>query len=170
MSCSRLHCFDDASFCRSKPQIRFRFERCGIGIIAGQPFIRTYLSTVTRRRVGDPVFVSQQSKTHFSSLKRPYRLWSVPSLLVNGYWSVFPAQSMKLTTRVRLVPRLRMSGGIPLLPLYAFVSWTGKNLLIRWTGEETEILSEFLGFHGFFSHRKGLLAFRVRVQTRCWLS
>ena len=51
----------DATFCRSKPQIRFRFGRCGIGIIAVQPFMRTYLSTVTRRRVGDPGFASQRS-------------------------------------------------------------------------------------------------------------
>jgi hypothetical protein len=38
--------------------------------------------------------------------------------------------------------------GIPLLHVYAFVSWTGKNLLTRLTGKETEILSEFLGFRG----------------------
>jgi hypothetical protein len=28
---------------------------------------------------------------------------------------------------VYLVPRLRISGGIPLLPLYAFMAWTGTN-------------------------------------------
>jgi len=28
-----------------------------------------------------------------------------------------------------LVPRLRMSGALPLLPQYAFVAWTGKSLL-----------------------------------------
>jgi hypothetical protein len=26
-------------------------------------------------------------------------------------------------------PRLRMSGGVPLLPLYAFMAWTGTTLL-----------------------------------------
>jgi len=27
------------------------------------------------------------------------------------------------------VPRFRMSGGIPLLPAYAFMAWTGKTML-----------------------------------------
>ena len=32
--------------------------------------------------------------------------------------------------RLRIeMPRLRMSGGIPLLPTYAFMVWTGKTLL-----------------------------------------
>jgi len=35
---------------------------------------------------------------------------------------------MKLTTQLLLVPRLRMSGAIRLLRLYAFVAWTGTNL------------------------------------------
>jgi len=33
---------------------------------------------------------------------------------------------MKLTTYLHLAPRLRMSGGILLLPLHAFMAWTGK--------------------------------------------
>jgi hypothetical protein len=35
---------------------------------------------------------------------------------------------MKLTAHLHLVPRLRMSGAIPVLPLYAFMVWTGKTL------------------------------------------
>jgi hypothetical protein len=35
---------------------------------------------------------------------------------------------MYLTTQVRMVPRVRMSGAIPLIPVYAFVVWTGRNL------------------------------------------
>ena len=31
---------------------------------------------------------------------------------------------MKLTTHLHLVPRLRMSGAVPLLHLYAFMEWT----------------------------------------------
>jgi hypothetical protein len=35
-------------------------------------------------------------------------------------------QVVTLTTDLNLVPGLRMSGAIPLLPLYAFMAWTGK--------------------------------------------
>jgi hypothetical protein len=90
-------------------------------------------------------------KAYFFSLKGPYRLWGpvhsrrqwVPEFFTSVKWP-----GREVTTRVHLVPGLRMSGGISLLPLYAFVSWTGKNLLIRRTGKETEFLSEFLGFPG----------------------
>ena len=35
---------------------------------------------------------------------------------------------MKFTTHLNLVPRLRMSGAIPLLVLYTFMAWTGTTL------------------------------------------
>jgi len=34
----------------------------------------------------------------------------------------------KLTTRLHLVSRFRMNGAIPLLPLYAFMTWTATTL------------------------------------------
>jgi hypothetical protein len=37
-------------------------------------------------------------------------------------------RSVKLTAHLHLAPRLRMSGTIPLLPLYAFMVWTGAAL------------------------------------------
>jgi len=57
--------------------------------------------------------------------------------------SVFPqvhGQGMKLTTHLHLLSRIRMSGVAPLLSIYAFIAWTGKNLpfcvylneLIKW--------------------------------------
>jgi hypothetical protein len=33
---------------------------------------------------------------------------------------------VKVTTHIRLVTRLRMSGNISLIPLYAFVAWRGN--------------------------------------------
>jgi hypothetical protein len=33
-----------------------------------------------------------------------------------------------LITHLNLVPRLRMIGAIPLLPLHAFMAWTGKKI------------------------------------------
>jgi hypothetical protein len=39
---------------------------------------------------------------------------------------------LKLTTYLHLVPRLRMSGAIRLLPLYAFMAWAGTTVLFFW--------------------------------------
>jgi len=36
-----------------------------------------------------------------------------------------------LTTHFHLAPSLRMSGGMPLLPLHAFMLWTGTTLQLR---------------------------------------
>jgi hypothetical protein len=38
------------------------------------------------------------------------------------------AVGVMLTSHLQLVPRLRMNGAIPLLPLYAFMAWTGEEL------------------------------------------
>jgi hypothetical protein len=37
---------------------------------------------------------------------------------------------MKFTTYLDLVPRLRMSGAIPVFPLYAFMAWVWTTLLL----------------------------------------
>jgi hypothetical protein len=39
---------------------------------------------------------------------------------------------MQLTTDIHLVPRLGISGDIPLLPLYAFMAWTLKPLHLHY--------------------------------------
>ena len=44
------------------------------------------------------------------------------------------SRDMKLTTHPSLVSRLRMSGVVPLRPLYAFMAWVGKMLKrLIWT-------------------------------------
>ena len=58
-------------------------------------------------------------------------LWVSTNLLFNGNHHFSPwlsSQVMKLTTHLHLLPRLRMSGGVPLLPLYPSMAWTGKTL------------------------------------------
>jgi len=63
--------------------------------------------------------------------KCPDLLWGLRSLLFSGYQCFFlgvHGQGMKLTTHIHLLPRLRMSGAVPLIPIYAFVAWTGKIL------------------------------------------
>jgi len=40
----------------------------------------------------------------------------------------YGGRGMTLTTHLHLAPKLRMSGAMPLLPLYAFVTWTVNTL------------------------------------------
>jgi len=42
--------------------------------------------------------------------------------------SMYGVRDVNLTTHVHLVPRLRMSGALPLLPIQAFKTWTGQTL------------------------------------------
>jgi hypothetical protein len=92
-----------------------------------------YLSTFIRRRVGISGVRVPADEGIFLFFKSPYRLWGpvhspgqwIPEFITSAKWP-----GREVTTRVHLVPGLRMSGSISLLPLYAFVSWSGKNLLI----------------------------------------
>jgi hypothetical protein len=73
-----------------------------------------------------------------------YRKWRVvsrssskalesPTLLFNVYRVLCREKSgrnMKLTTHLYLEPRLRVSGAIPSLPLYVFMTWPQKTLSI----------------------------------------
>jgi hypothetical protein len=67
---------------------------------------------------------------YFSLLqKHPDQLWGPHSLLFDGFQCSFPweiSHDMKLRIHGPLVSKLRMSGAVPLLPLYAFMAWTGK--------------------------------------------
>jgi hypothetical protein len=62
--------------------------------------------------------------------KRPERLWDPPSLLFSGYRGPFSGvkRPKHEANHFHLVPRLSMSGCIPLLPLQYFMAWTGKIL------------------------------------------
>jgi len=52
-----------------------------------------------------------RGKKDFFSLKGPYLLWGLSSLLLNGYWKQI-SRGLKLATYVFLVPRLRTRGAI----------------------------------------------------------
>jgi hypothetical protein len=78
--------------------------------------------------------VPGRPKTFFSSPKDP------PSLLFLWYRGSFAGlqtAGRKLTTHHHLVPRLRMSGAIPLLPLYAVMARAGTTLRFHLTASSS---------------------------------
>jgi hypothetical protein len=48
---------------------------------------------------------------------------------------------MKLTTDLNPVPVLRLSGAVPLLPQYAFLTWTSETLLLHILNKGKETLT-----------------------------
>ena len=91
--------------------------------------------SLTNRKHPEAVMKQRSHKTYgthykvlkFSFPKRPDRLWGPFSLLFNGYWiSLLGLQrpAVKLSTHLHLVPSLRMSGAILLLPYMP--SWRGE--------------------------------------------
>ena len=62
----------------------------------------------------------------FSSEQRPHRLWCSTSFLLSAYrysFRVWSDRGETLTTHLHVAARLGMSGAIPLLLLYAFLTW-----------------------------------------------
>jgi hypothetical protein len=63
--------------------------------------------------------------------KFPGRLWGPTQPPIQCFRGYFPALRGRRhkTTHIHLSPGLELSGAIPLLPLYAFIAWTGKTSL-----------------------------------------
>jgi hypothetical protein len=64
-------------------------------------------------------------------MRYTHRLQGPPSLEPNGYRGLFRlknGQGVKMTSHLNHMPRLRVRGAVPLLPLHAFLVWTGKTL------------------------------------------
>jgi hypothetical protein len=82
------------------------------------------LYIMLRVRVRRSGFNSRQRNCwdFFSSPPRPGRFWGPRSVLSNGYRGK-RGRGVKLTTRLHLVPRLRMCGVIHPLPQYSFIAW-----------------------------------------------
>jgi hypothetical protein len=93
------------------------------------------------------------SKGFFFSPKHSDRLWGLPAYHPKGTavqsWDT-SGRGVKLTTHLHLVPRLRVSGAIPLLPLYAFMPWTCKTTYLMDMKNMTSIK---LFFSCLFRHR-----------------
>jgi hypothetical protein len=70
-------------------------------------------------------------KRFFSTLKGPERFWGPHSLLLNGYWGLFPmvykAWVVTQIIHLHLVLKIRMSGAISPVP-YAFIACKGTTL------------------------------------------
>jgi len=59
---------------------------------------------------------------------RLYWLWDPPDILLHGNRACLQGAKQRVravTTHLRLVLRSRMCGATRLLPLYAFMAWTG---------------------------------------------
>jgi hypothetical protein len=73
---------------------------------------------------------ANECKKCFSSPERPYWLQGPPSLLVKEHQVPFPrgysGRCLKLTTHLHLRLKIRISAGIPVLPLYAYMVCTEK--------------------------------------------
>jgi hypothetical protein len=97
-SCSQMCCEDENS-----PRDQIRDSSVGIA------------TRLRAGRSGFLGFISCGGWTFFSAPPRPLRLWGPPSLQSNGY--------RRLTIHLHLVPKSRMRGAIPPLPLYVFMAW-----------------------------------------------
>ena len=75
-----------------------------------------------------------------SSSKQPDQLQGPPKFLLNVYRRLL-RRAGTLTTHLSLVPSLKMSGAIALLPAHAFVVYTGKALLLSKASENGYKLS-----------------------------
>jgi hypothetical protein len=63
-----------------------------------------------------------------SSPNRPPRVWGPPNLSFSGYQDYFWAlggRGVILITHLHLARRIRISGGVPLLLMHAFIALTG---------------------------------------------
>jgi hypothetical protein len=92
------------------------------------------VGVVSRLRAGRTIrgSIPRNIKTFFCSPKCPDRLWGPPSFLFIGCRGLLfrVEATRRRVDHLHLVPRSRMSGSIPLLPLYAFKAWTGTNLAL----------------------------------------
>ena len=87
--------------------------------------------TLTRLQAGQSEVRTPAGIRYFYLLQNVQ--YDPPSLLFNGYGCSFPGVQRPgemLTTRLHLLPKLRMSGAVPLFHLHGFMAWTGKNFLI----------------------------------------
>jgi len=75
-----------------------------------------------------------RGEKYLFSPNHPFQLWGSPSLIFSMCQQPFPQGSrswgMKLTIHLPIMPSLRMSGALPMLPLFAFMSWKGTMALL----------------------------------------
>ena len=92
--------------------------------------------------MGSPIFDSRLTRETLPSPKRPYRLWDPTQPPIRRVPGFFPegkaAGGINVTAPLHLMPRLRMSGAIPIRPIRALVAWTGTPAaLLLSTGQVT---------------------------------
>jgi hypothetical protein len=88
--------------------------------------------------------VGTRDSRDLCSPKRPYQLRDLPGLQFNEYSCSFPGlkrSGLEIEHLALLLPRLKISGTIALLPLYAFMVCTRIIFLYFFNGEECEAFS-----------------------------
>ena len=98
----------------------------------------TDISGIARQRVGRCRFSIPGWTTQLLSFpKRPHRPWG-------PHRRFFPrglsGQGVRLTTHLHIVPKLRMCGATPHLPIYTFMAWTQTTLCSWWSSDISEML------------------------------
>lgn len=88
-----------------------------------QTQIRFFVSYLTWCKYQERYKSYGSQSSIFSIAVRLQVRWSAQSLIQKAL------QAVKLTSCLHLVPRLMMSGDMPLLPLCSFMAWTGNTLL-----------------------------------------
>jgi len=80
---------------------------------------------------GDPGFKFREGQQIFYILQK--KASKPPNPLLNGhrgYLAGYSGRNVKLTSSLHLAQRIRMSGVVSLLPLYALRVWTGTTVSV----------------------------------------
>ena len=95
--------------------------------------------------------VSNNKCNTLASPQRPDGFCGPPSFLFTGYKDHFPGVNQvgyEVDHPNHLAPRLRMSGAVLLLPLYAFMAWTATSLLFNPLNAELNPIRHLLALVG----------------------
>jgi hypothetical protein len=92
----------------------------------GQESRDSSVGILTRLRAGRSGVRIPVGGEIFTFPKCPYWLWGPPSLIFNGCREFLSLGKEAISCS--WTPRVRMCGGIPLLPLYTFLAWTETTL------------------------------------------
>jgi len=102
------------------------FSYCGTQFVTEHIFFRDPVYLLTKlwdgrlnSGIGSEIFLLFQTSRNYGAHPASYSIVNWTILCGQG------GRGINLIPHLHLAPRLRVSGAIPLLPLYAFMSWLG---------------------------------------------